>query len=136
MNMEINNKFKEIDFKIRMCYYFDDIMRVIDIYFNNILLDEKSYKKKFENILVYDITYKTFMGKKSLPIRFDKIDEFIKIYVGIRYLVLLEYNEIFDKIKYLISEKRDISDNTDRNFESIRIDSCNSLPIEKNIDFS
>ena len=40
------------------------------------------------------------MGRKPLRIQFDKIDGFIKIYVGVRYLVLLEYNEIYDKIKY------------------------------------
>ena len=27
-----------------MCYYFDDTIRIIDIDFDNILLDEKSYK--------------------------------------------------------------------------------------------
>ena len=36
------------------------------------------------------------MGAKPLRIRLDKIERFIKIYNGIRYL---------DKIKYLISEK-------------------------------
>ena len=39
------------------------------------------------------------MGQKPLHIRFDKIDEFIKIVNGIRYLVLLEHNDIYDKIK-------------------------------------
>ena len=58
----------------------------------------KNYVKKFVDILVYDISYKTFMGKNPLRIRFDKMDGFIKIYGGIRYLVLLEYTEIFDKI--------------------------------------
>ena len=37
----------------------------------------------------YEISYKTFMGAKPLRIRFDEIDGFIKIYDGIRYLVLL-----------------------------------------------
>ena len=35
-------------------YYFDDIMRVVDINFDNILLDEKSYQNSYENILIYD----------------------------------------------------------------------------------
>ena len=39
------------------------------------------------------------MGKKPLHIRFDKIDGFIKICGEIRYLVLLEYNKIYDKIR-------------------------------------
>ena len=40
-------------------------MRAFD--FDNILLDEKSY----ETILIFDISYKTFMGAKPLRIRFD-----------------------------------------------------------------
>ena len=61
-------------------------MRVRNIDSSDILLDEKSY----ENILIYEISSKTFMGAKPLRISFDKIDGFIKIYIGIRYL------EIFD----------------------------------------
>ena len=108
------------------------MMRVTDIDFN-ILLNERSYEKNLENILVYDISYKTFMGKKPLRIWFDKIDGFIKIHGRIRYLV--EYNEIDDKIKNLISEKSCITDNTDCNFARIRIDSYNSLPTEKILTF-
>ena len=46
--MESKNKLKEIDIKNRTCYYFDDIMRVIDVDFNNILLDENLYKKTWK----------------------------------------------------------------------------------------
>ena len=59
-----------------MCYYFDNIMKIEDINFDNILLDKKSYKT-YENILI-------FMAAKSLCIRFDEIDRFNKIYDGIR----------------------------------------------------
>ena len=31
----------------------------------------------YENILVYDISYKTSMGSKPLCIRFDKIDDLL-----------------------------------------------------------
>ena len=55
-------------------------MRVVDIDFYKILLDRKSS----ENILTYDISYKTFMGSKPLRITFDKIDGFIKSYDGTR----------------------------------------------------
>ena len=51
-------------------------MRDIDINFSYILLDEKSYKIH-ENILVYDISYKTFIASIPLRINFDKIDGFI-----------------------------------------------------------
>ena len=133
--MESKDKLKETDIKNRTCYYSDDIMRVTDGDFNNILSDKTSYKKKLENILVYDISYETFMGTKPLRIQFDKIDGFIKIYVGVRYLVLLEYNEIYDKIKYFVSKKSGITNNIDRNFARIRIDSYNSLPIERILTF-
>ena len=42
--MESEDKLKEIDNKNCTCYYFDDIIRVIDIDFNYLLLDKKSYK--------------------------------------------------------------------------------------------
>ena len=41
------------------------------------------------------------MGAKAFPISFDKIDAFIKIYDGIRFLVLFateRYNVIFNRI--------------------------------------
>ena len=51
--------------------------------FSDILVDEKSN----QNILIYDISHKTFLGAKPLCIRSDEIDRFIEIYNGIRYLV-------------------------------------------------
>ena len=98
--MESKDELKEIDVKNRASYYFDDIMRVIDIDFSGILLSEKSY----ENILIYDTSYKTFMGAKPLRIWFEKIDGFIKIYNGVRYLILFgpeRYNAIYDRVNYL-----------------------------------
>ena len=45
----------------------------------NCLLDEKSYESYHESSLIYDISYKIFMGEKPFHIRFDKVDGFIKI---------------------------------------------------------
>ena len=89
--MESKDELKEIDIKNRTCYYFDDIIRFWDrdVDLSDILLDEKLYKQKYENILIYNTSYKTWMGPKPLRIRFDKIDGFIKINDKIRYLVLL-----------------------------------------------
>ena len=67
-------------------------------------MDEKSY----ENILVYKISYKNLIGAKSMRIRLDKIDGFIRIYNGKRYLVLFgteKYDAIYNRITYLISQK-------------------------------
>ena len=79
--MESKSKLKEIDIKNRMCFYFDDIVKFCDrdIEFSDILLDEKLYKEKRENVLIYDISYKTSTGAKPLRIRLDKIDGFIKV---------------------------------------------------------
>ena len=62
--MERKNGFAKINIKNRTCYYFDDMMTVIDIDFNNILLNEISYK----NLLIYNISYRTVMDEKSLRI--------------------------------------------------------------------
>ena len=75
------------------------------------------------------------MGSKPLRIRFDEIDRFIKIYDGIRPLVLfghLLYDEIYDRylIRYLISEKSSIKNSINDNFARIRIYSYNCFPIE------
>ena len=106
-------------------------MRVIDTDFNNILLDKNSYK----NLLIYNISYKTFMGEKPSRIWFNKIDGFIKIGNVVRYLGLLKFNEVYERIKFLISEKSGIADSINYNFARIRIDSYNSLPIEKILTF-
>ena len=99
-------------------------MRVIDI--------------DYENLLIYGISYKTFMGAKPLLIWFDKVHEFIKTYDGISYLVLFAseiYNPIYDKINYLTSEKSGITYSTNHNFARIRIDPYYSFSIEKILTF-
>ena len=68
--MESKDELKVIDIENRACYYFDDVMRAVEINFDNILLDENSYKT-YENIFMYDISYKTFMRAKRLRISFQ-----------------------------------------------------------------
>ena len=58
-----------------------------DISFNETLLNEKLHKKT----LIYDVSYKIFMGKKPLRIRFAKINWFIKVYNEIKYLIIFYY---------------------------------------------
>ena len=134
--MQSKNKFRKIDTKNRLSYYFDDIIHGIVINFSDILLDEKLY----ENNLVYDIPYKTFMSPKPLHIRFDKLNGFVRVRGNeFRHLLLFDYglfDEDDDKIKYLISEESGFTDNINHNFGVIRIDSYNFLPIEKILSFS
>ena len=51
---------------------------------DNILIDKKSH----ENIFICDLSCKSLIGPKPLCIRFDKIDEFIRIFTWTRYLVI------------------------------------------------
>ena len=83
--MKSKDKLKEIDIKNCTCYYFDDIIRFCDrdIAFSDISLDKKLYKGT--NILTYDISYNTSTRAKSLVIRFDEKDGFIKVNDKIRY---------------------------------------------------
>ena len=68
-------------------------------------------------------------------IRFDKIDRFTSVPGDeFRHLILFHYesfDKICDKTEYLMSEKSGIADSINHNFREIRIDSYNSLPIEK-----
>ena len=82
--MKSKSKLKEIDIKNYVCYYFYDIINGAKINFSNILLN----KKMSENILVYNISYKSPAGPKPLYIRFDKIYEFI-IYLLIKFVIKL-----------------------------------------------
>ena len=78
------------------------------------------------------------MCARSLRIRFDNIIRFIKIYDGTRYLVLFgpkRYDEISDSNKHIISKKSGITYIFSHNFAKIKVDSYNSLPLEKK-DFS
>ena len=73
------------------------MIEIEDFDFDNILIDENSY----ENILVYNITYKTLISSKPSCIRFHKIDWFIRVYAGTRYLVLFgveEHDSIYIRI--------------------------------------
>ena len=89
-------------------YYYDDIIKLEAIDFDSILRDENSH----ENILIYSISYKTLNGSKSLRIRFDKVDGFIRIYDGTRYLSSFgpkKYDAIYNRIRYLINIKISIT---------------------------
>ena len=59
---------------------------------------------------------KTITGAKPLRIKFDKIDGFIRIYDGSRYLVLFrgeKYDLIYNRIRYL--DTIDVSEGIDVN---------------------
>ena len=100
-----NNEFKKVCIKNSTCYYFNGMIKLQDVDRDNILIDEKSH----ENILIYDISYKTLIDPKPFQINFDKIH--IKIYDGTEYLALFgfeNYDVISNRIRYLASLKSSI----------------------------
>ena len=73
------------------------IIKLNDFDLDNILIDEKSHN----NILIYDILWKTLIDPKPLRIRFSKIYGLIKIYDGTKYLTLFgseKYDIVYDRI--------------------------------------
>ena len=72
-----------------LCYYFDKIIKIEDFDFDIKLLDERSY----ENILVYDVSYKTLIYVKPLCIIYNKVDGFVRDYSETKYLVLFSSNK-------------------------------------------
>ena len=74
-HMEMN-ELKKVYIKNRTSYYFDDMIKMKNFGFHNVLMDEKSY----ENNFIYKISYETLIGANPLHIRFDKVDRFIRVH--------------------------------------------------------
>ena len=78
----------------------------------------------------------TLIDPKPYSIRFDKIDGFIKTYDGTRYLTLFgseKYETIYNRIRYLLSQKSSITYIFCHYFAKIKVDSSDSLPIKKTL---
>ena len=87
--------------------------------------------------MVYNISYKTLIGSKPFRIRFDKIfidKGFVRVYDGSRYLVLFgleKYDVTCNRIRYLINLKSNITYVFSYYNAKIKVDSYDSLPLEK-----
>ena len=89
-----------------------------------------------KNHMTYDFSYKTLIGSKPLRIIFDKINRFITIYDGTRYLTLFgseKYDAIYDRIRYLINLKSGITYIFSDYFSKIKVDFYDSLSIGKRL---
>ena len=78
------------------------------------------------------------IAAKSLRIRFDKIDGFIRVYDRTRYLVSFgseKYDFIYNRNQYLIVVKSGITYVISHNYAKIKVDSYHSLPLEKTMTF-
>ena len=88
----------------------------------------------YKNISIYNVSHKTSIESKNLRIRFNNINRFIVIYDGTRYLVSLgpeKDDTIYNRIRYLISLKKDITYTFSHYFPKIKVYSYDSLHIEK-----
>ena len=127
-----NNEFEKVRIKNRTCYYFDDIIKLGDFDFSDILIDEKSH----ENNLICYISYKTLIVPKPMRIRFHQIDGVIKIYGRTKYLVLLgpeKYDAIYNRIRYLISLQSGIPNVFSHYHAKIKVDSFDYLPMQNRL---
>ena len=123
-----NNDFERVSIKNRTCYYFHDITKIKDFDFDNVLINSKLY----ENILTYNISYKTLTGSKPLRIRFDKVSGFIRVYDGNKYLTFFgteKYNVIYNRIIYHIGIKSGIKYVISGNYARINADSYHFLTL-------
>ena len=127
--MEINDELKDVIIKNRPCYYFEDVIKFEDFDLDNILIDEKLC----ENIIVYNISYKILIGDNSLRIRTDKIDGFIRVYDGTTYLVLFRTEKNDFSCNRIIRAKSGIAYFISHNYAKIKVDSYDSLAVEKNL---
>ena len=81
--------------------------------------------------MVYDISYKIFIGAKQLRTRCDKLDGFIIIYGGNRNLGLFDpekYDPSTNKLDILQVKKSGITYVFSHNYAKIKITSNDSLP--------
>ena len=70
------------------------------------------------------------IGAKSMPIKFSKVNGFIRVYYGTRYLVLFgveKYDLIYNKIGYLIGVKSGITYVRSHNYAKVKVKSYDYL---------
>ena len=71
-----------------------------------------------------------------MRIRFDKVDGYIRVYDGNRYLVLFspeKYDAVYNRIRYPISQKSGIAYAFSNSYARMKIDSYDYLPPEKTL---
>ena len=124
--MKSHDKLKKIDIKNCTCYYFNDTIKIEDFDLDNICIDKKSYKK----ILVYDILYKSLIDYKIISLY---VLDLIKQIDLLKFM--MDFIRLYNRIIYLISVKSGITYIISHNYATIKVDSYDSLPLEKAMTF-
>ena len=86
--------------------------------------------------MVYSISLENLIAAKPLRIRFNKVERFIWVYDGTRYFVLLgskKYDAIYNRIRYLKSQKSGITYVISINYAKIKTDLYDSLALDKTL---
>ena len=91
---------------------FDHVINIENTDLDNALVDNRSQ----ENTLIYDVAYKSTSGSKSLRSTFDKAGS---------------CNKIFDRIRYFITLKSNISYVNFHKYSKTTINLADYLPFEK-----
>ena len=99
----MSNKFKDIDIKHRIYYFFSDISNIKNFDPNNIKIDEKSYR----DILICYIRFVTIKDLKHVKINrvsplyliFNKVNGYFEEINENKYLTLVPTNESKEKIR-------------------------------------
>ena len=80
------------------------------------------------------MSYKTLICAKPLCASLDKVEWFIRVYDGARYLVLFgreKYYFVYSRFRYLIGVKGGITYVISHIYAKIKVDSYNYLSLEK-----
>ena len=77
IKMKRNKELKKICIKNHTCYCSDDLIKIKQLYFVNVLLDKKLY----ENIFICEASHQILIAAKCLRIMFNKVDGFLRDFV-------------------------------------------------------
>ena len=141
----MSNKVKDIDIKDWTYYFSSDIINIENFKWNNIKVDEKSYK----DILIYYIGYVTIKeyikidSVKPLYLIFRYLNEYFEEINGNKYLTLVPTNESKEKIEkeeklwikirdFIRSVIKNLDD-SDEKCMKIKFNSDGELPLNKMI---
>ena len=138
----MRNKFKEINIKNRIYYFFKDIINIKNLDPNKIKINENSHK----NIVIYKIcSVKELSHEKNCSVNplyliIDKINEESN---GNKYLMLVftdkskdtmtKHEELWNKIKSSIRSITNNSDSYDEKYMKIRFNVDNDLHLKKTL---
>ena len=125
-----SNKFNKVDIKNHTCCYSDDIIKIEDSNFNNILIYEKPY-----NFMTFHANIYLFQNHFVLNLM--KLMDLLEFMMGLdiyHYLVLKNVILFTIDLNILFSQKSSITHVFSHNYAKLcKVNSYDSLPLEKTL---